>query len=88
MSISNGIDSGLTSASLNTLMSQHPSTLSQLVNSQYVDKKELDEFAEHNFAVLKNIVLSGSLIDFISEGVLSLGQLPEVHFNKNIKGHL
>lgn len=82
------IDSRLTSVSLNTLMNNHPSILNQLVNSQYVDKQELDEFAQHNFAVLKDVVLSQGLLDFILNGVLSLGQLPEVYFNKNLKGHL
>lgn len=82
------IDSRLISASLNRLMNDHPRILNQLLNSQYVDKQELDEFAQHNFAVLQKVVLSQGLVGFILNGVLSLGQLPEVHFNKNIYVHL
>ena len=82
------IDNLSISPLLKTLIDNHPLDSAQLLNSQHINIQELNEFAVTHFEVLKDVIMSGTFIDFMEKGVLPLDLLLEVYYNQNTKGYL
>lgn len=73
---------------LKVLSEAHPSTAKKLIQSQFLDIKELSNFAENHFEILKSMTSSGGLIDFIASGTLPLEWSLEVFMMKEHRQHL